>query len=60
MSEDEAQALRDAIQATHSAYFGECGLSSDQWSAVDTLVAFAQRHLESPTSETDQLGGVGV
>lgn len=60
MTKDEAEALKAAIKATEYKYFGDYELSPDQWAAVDTLVAFAQHHLKSPTSETDQLSGVGV
>lgn len=57
MTKDEAEALRAAIKATHDKYFGDYELSPDQWAAVDTLVAFAQRHLEVPISESDHPRG---
>ncbi|RYF22576.1 MAG: hypothetical protein EOO77_03855 [Oxalobacteraceae bacterium] len=49
MDKDKAEALRAAIQTTEYKYFGDYELSPDQWAAVDTLVAFAQRHLDAIT-----------
>lgn len=47
ITNSEAEALRSAIKATEYKYFGDYELSPDQWVAVDTLVAFAQRHLDA-------------
>jgi len=46
MTQDEIEALQSAIKTTEYKYFGDYELSSEQWKAIDTLVEFAQRHLQ--------------